>query len=201
MRTNIFKFNINDNYLLNQAIAKAVAVLKSGGLVVHPTNTCYGLAANIFNKLAVEKVYRFKGRNFNTPLSIIVNNFIEFKKYGTWYQIIEEIIKKDSKKMYTFVVPRKTTVPSHLNPNYSTVGIQIPKYKLSLSLLQNFCSPLTATSANISGMPNNYSVEELLTQLKQSKHYPDLILDGGKLPFRKPSSVIEVRGKSIKVLR
>lgn len=79
--------------------------------------------------------------------------------------------------------------------------MQILEYKFSLILLKKIGLPLTATSANIAGIDNNYSVGDLLIQLKSVKNYPDLILDGGRLPFRKPSSVIKVKEASIKALR
>ena len=201
MNLNIFKFNSKNRKEINAAVLKAVNVLKSGGIVVHPTDTCYGIAADITNRAAVEKVYNFKGRDYNKPLSIIVGDFEQFKKYGTWHPLVEEMITKNPKKQFTFVVKRKQTVPSYLNSDFSTIGMQIPKYKLSLAMLKKLGSPLTATSANFSGMPNNYSVEDLLIQLKSVKNYPDLILDGGRLLRRAPSSVVEVGGKTVKVLR
>ena len=201
MKLNIIKVDFNNQRAITDAVKKAAEVIGKRGIVIHPTDTCYGIATDIKNEEAVKKAYKFKGRNYNKPFSIIVSSFIEFKKYGQWFSLVEETIRKNPQKMFTFVVPRKKTVPFYLNPDFSTIGIQVPKYKFSLSLLKKIGSPSIATSANVSGMANVYSIEELLIQLKKTKNYPDLILDGGKLPFRKPSSVIEIKDKSVKVLR
>jgi len=198
MNLNIFKFNPKNKNEIKAAVLKSVSVLKSGGIVVHPTDTCYGVAVDINNEKAIDKVYKFKGRDFNNPLFIIVRSVSQFKKYGHWNLMIEKLVRESPEKMFTFVVPRKKTVPAFLNPNFETVGIQMPKNDFSLNLLKEFKSPLIGTSANLSNQPVNYSVKDLLSQLAKKKAYPDLILDAGKLSLKKPSSVVKLeKGKVI----
>ena len=201
MRRQIFKFNIKKQAEIDLAVEKAVAVLKKGGIVVHPTDTCYGIAADMSSKRAINKVYKFKGRDFNNPFFIIVKDINQFKQYGSWNKLAQEMIKQDPGKMFTFVVSRKKTVPNYLNPDFPTVGIQTPKNRFSLTLLKKFGSPVIGTSANIFSQPVVYSIKDLLTQLKKAGRYPDLILDGGRLPHKRPSSVVAIKGKNIKILR
>ncbi len=201
MNSNIFRFNLGSKSELEVAISRSVEVLKSGGVIVHPTDTCYGMAADINNQEAINKVYKLKGRDFNTPLFIIVRNIPEFKKYGEWNSGIKKIIQENPRKMFTFVVPRRKILPDFLNPDFKTVGVQTPKNKFSLSLLKKFGSPLIGTSANISGQPVVYSAEDLLAQFNRAKRYPDLILDVGRLAAKKPSSVVEIKKGKILFLR
>ena len=201
MNLNILKFDLKNVEEINTAVLKAVNVLKSGGIVVHPTDTCYGIAADMNNQAAIKKVYQFKGRDFNNPLFIIVKDITQFKKYGQWNLLAENMIKENPKKMFTFVVSRKKTVPACLNPNFDTIGIQMPKNEFSLTLLNKFKSPVIGTSANISNQPVVYSIKDLLTQLQKANRQPDLILDNGQMPSKKPSKVIIIKGKNIEILR
>ncbi len=197
----ILKFNPKSKSETLEAVNRSIEVLKKGGIIVHPTDTCYGIAADMHSQKGIKRVYQFKGRDFKNPLFIIVPNITQFKKYGRWNSLAQEMVKKNPKKMYTFVVARKKTVPSHLNPDFETVGIQMPKCLFSQVLLRKNRSPVIGTSANISNQPVVYSVQGLLKQLKSAKRYPDLILDAGKLQIKKPSSVVALKGRNIEILR
>lgn len=201
MNYQIIKFNSENLNEVKFATKKAALILNSGGIVVHPTDTCYGIAADIRKKEAIERVYKFKNRKINKPLFIIVNSYSEFSVYGVWHSVIEEMIKKNPDKMYTFVVKRKNKLPLYINPNITTIGIQIPKTKISLALIKANGSPLIGTSANISGQENNYSVNEFIKQITGWNFTPDLILDGGELVRKNPSSVINVEKGKVRVLR
>jgi len=197
----IFKFNPKSKLETQKAVNKSIEVLQKGGIIIHPTDTCYGVAADMNNQKAIKKVYKFKGRDFSNPLFIITSNITQFKKYGRWNSLAQKMVKKNPKKMYTFVVSRKKTVPVYLNPDFDTIGIQMPKCLFSQTLLKKFKSPVIGTSANISNQPAVYSIKDLLIQLKKVKRYPDLILDAGKLPIKKPSSVVKLKGKELIFLR
>jgi len=204
MKSLLIKFNPNNQKDFNQAVNKAAAVLKSGGVVVHPTDTCYGIAADIKNKKAIEKIYLLKKRNYKKPLKIIVRNFKEFKKYGQYYSIIKKLINKYQPYQISFVVPRTEATPSFLNPNNSTIGIQVPNHGICQKLLKKTNSPLIATSANISNEKECYNLIELFEQFNKNdtNQPPFLILYSGKLPYKKTSSVIKViNNKKIKIIR
>ena len=183
------------------AVEKAAKVLNDGGIVIHPTDTCYGIAANIFNLEAVKKVYQFKGREYQKPFNIIVRDFKQLKKYGHWHPIIKETIIQNPERMFSFILPRKRIIPSYFNSDFETIGIQIPKFNFSLSLLNLVDFPLVATSANLSTMKNVYSINALMKQIKKADVLPDLIVDGGRLPLRRPSSVVEIKNGKINYLR
>ncbi len=198
---NILKFNPKSKLETQRAVDESVIVLKKGGIIIHPTDTCYGIAADMGNEKAIKKVYRFKGRDFNKPCFIIARNVNQFKKYGSWNKLAQEMIEKNPRKMFTFVVSRKKMVPEFLNPDFDTVGIQMPKRPFSQVLLKDFGRPLVGTSANLSSLPVVYSIEELMDQLSDVKIYPDLILDGGRFPIKKPSSIIRIKGRKVEILR
>lgn len=195
----IIKIESLDN--LNEAINEAVIILKQGGIVIHPTDTCYGIAADTTNKEAVKKVYAFKKRHYNKPINIIVKDIGQFKKFGSWSPVIERFLSKPG-RMHSFVVKKSKNVPKYLNPKFKNIGIQIPKNLFSLSLLEKVKVPLVATSANISGFRNVYNLNTLFKQqIKKTDIKPDLIIDAGLLPYRKVSQVIKITGNNYKIIR
>lgn len=185
---------------LHEVLDEAVLVLRSGGIIVHPSDTCYGIAADIFNEKAIKKVYNFKKRDIDKPINIIVKNIDDFKKYGGWNELISDFLSKE--KMHSFVVRKTANVPKFLNPEFNNLGIQIPRHCLSREMLIKMNGPLTATSANISGENSVYSVKELLAQTKESEVLPDLIIDAGEIPKNEPSKIIEIiNSNKYKILR
>lgn len=194
---------INKNKALDKerAIRKAVEILKRGGLVIHPTDTCYGIAADPSSRRAIRNVYRFKGRDYKKPLFIIVKDLKSFKKYGKYCRTMEKVLNKYPNSQFTFITKKKDTVPSFLNPGYETIGIQIPKIDFSLSLLSIYGRPLIGTSANHSGMKECYTSKGLTISIGNEYDFPILILDYGTLPKRPVSNVIEVCNNGIKLIR
>lgn len=170
-----------------KAIAEAVKILKMGGTLVYPTDTCYGLGVDITNLLAVDKIYRIKGRAFRKPLSVIVRNLAQIKKMAEVDKKREKILKKYLPGPVTFVL---------LNLDYktfkqNTVGFRIPDYKITQLIADKVDFPYATTSANVSNKPPCYSVTEVNKQFKNQKYQPDLILDAGKLSKNPPSTVVD----------
>lgn len=188
---------INPSKPSKKTIAEAVKTMQLGGLVVYPTDTCYGLGADITNPVAIAKIYKMKGRNPNKPLSMIIKNFSEIEN------MIE--IDKKRKKFILSYLPGPVTFIL-LNTDYkflrqNTIGLRIPDYKITklISELANF--PYTTTSANISGKDVCYTTKDIIEQFKDRVIQPDLILDGGDLSDNVPSTVIDIIKWPPKILR
>jgi len=178
-------------------IDKAIEVLKNGGVVAYPSDTCYGLGADITNPFALDKLYKIKRREYNKPISIIVKSIKEIEKIA--------IVDENQKQFLKKYLPGEITVIL-LNTDFSnfknnSLGIRMPKYKLLQILAEKFAQPFSSTSANIAGLPACYSAEEVIYQFKNNKHQPDLLLDGGILPKRSPSTVVNLIKWPPKVLR
>lgn len=185
-----------------KALQEAIKVLKSGGIVAHPTDTCYGFAAMIFSKKAIVKLYRLKKMSKKKPVSILVSSIREAKKYGVWNKTAEALARKFWPGAFTLVVKRKESLPNFLNPGTETIGIRISADRFSKSLVKRLASPVTTTSANITGLRTPYSVKEIIRQFKNQKMKSDLIINGGALSRKNPpSSVIDVVWKTLRVIR
>lgn len=176
-----------------KAISRAVEVLRAGGVVMHPTETCYGLAVDIFNEKALEKLYRIKGRDADKPLSILVDGFGMASEYGLFSQKAEELASKYWPGALSIVVPRKRSLPEFLNGGYEFVSIRCSSDNFSTEMVREFGGPITTTSANKTGGEPLYIADGL--------EGVDLVIDGGEISKNKPSTIVKVDGDGVQVLR
>jgi len=186
----------------NYAIEKAAKVIKAGGLVIFPSDTVYILAMDPTNQKAVNKLLAFKNRWTGKAISIAVLN----KKMAEDYVKLSE----NGQSIYTNLLPGPFTVVSAgkhkvavgIEAENGTLGIRIPQNKHIHDLVEILGKPVTATSANLSGRTPHYSIESFLKTLSKKKmEMIDLVVDGGKLPKNKPSTVIDATESEIKILR
>lgn len=198
---NIIK--INSHQPVKNTLKQAVQALQQGQILVIPTETAYGLAADATNPRAVKKIYHLKGRSFKKFLPLIVSSSSQLRQWFKLNKLENQLIKKYPG--VTFVLTPHPTVTSqpqlYLLTNQITCAVRVSLNKIAKSLAKKIGRPITATSANLSGQKNCYSVDELIRQLDRRKYQPDLILDAGPLPKRKPSTIVQVEGEQIKILR
>jgi L-threonylcarbamoyladenylate synthase len=182
-------------------IEKTVEVLQQGGLVVFPSDTVYGLLVDAYNEKAVRKLIAFKNRPPGKPISVFVDwDFLCDLVLVSEKQ--KELLKNILPGPFTVVLKSKGKACPLLESEKKTLGVRIPDYQPVNSLVKKFKKPITATSANLSGKSPHYSIESLLKQLPESKKkLIDLIVDAGKLPRNKPSTVIDLVEENIKILR
>lgn len=181
---------------------KTIETLQSGGLVVFPTDTVYGLLCDASNNEAVEKLISFKERPAGKPISIFVSDLEMAKKY---VQIDEETVRRLQTFLpgpYTLVLRTKHKLPQQLESENGTLAIRIPDNKRIIDLVKTFGKPLTATSANLAGRTPHYSLSSFHKQVSQGRvKLINLMVDGGELPHHKPSTVIDFTTSDLKVLR
>jgi L-threonylcarbamoyladenylate synthase len=184
-------------------IDKAVEVLKKGGVVVYPTDTAYGLAVDATNLAAVKKLYRLKGRDFKKPIHVIVPDRASLIQIASLDPQATKLIKKFWPGPLTLVLPLKAKGTSWqiLSTGTKTIGVRYPDHPTALGLVKTFGKPTTTTSANISSQPNTYSITEIKKQFAKSRLKPDFYLDGGRLRITKPSTVVSLANKHVKILR
>lgn len=183
------------------AAFKAAQVLLRGGVVMHETETCYGLAADILNSEAVSKVYRIKGMERSKPVSIMVRDLEEARKYGKFDDLSLRLAEKFWPGPLTIVVPRGENLPEFLNEGNGFVGIRCPDSELASLMLREFGGALTTTSANVSGVAQVYDVMSFLNQVRDREDLPDLIVDSGMIVENPPSTIVRVESGRVEFLR
>ncbi|HKY74140.1 MAG TPA: L-threonylcarbamoyladenylate synthase, partial [Patescibacteria group bacterium] len=186
----------------SDAVCTAVAVLQSGGLVVYPTETTYGIGADVTNQSAIDALLAYKTKRDGKPLSVMVQDQRMAERYV--------VLNESAKKVYRQFLPGPVTVVSTAKEllakgvvsAMNTVGIRISSYPLVTAIVAAFGKPITATGANASYKKRPYSVQDILDHLtEKQKGMIDLIIDAGELPHNEPSTVIDTTLDNIEVLR
>lgn len=177
-------------------LRKSANLIKAGGLVVYPTETCYGLGADPTSSKAVEEVYKVKNRPRDKPLPIAVSGLEQMKEYGKVDNKVEEVVKEFLPGPLTLILKKRGKLPSELSEK--GVAFRIPDHPIPIGIIIEAGVPITSTSANISGEPPIYSAEEA-KEVFEGK--VDLILDAGELERTRPSTVLDLTGRKPKVLR
>lgn len=190
--------NLRDS---EEAIVEAAKIMLSGGTVVFPTDTVYGLGCDATNEYAVKKVFKIKGRKETKPMAIIVRDLEMAKKVAFVDKRLEKALNIIWPGAVTAVLWRKYKLPEILTAKEQTIGLRIPDYKLTHLLAENMGRPYVATSANISGRQATTKIDEVLEYFKESFLKPDLILDAGDLKFCEPSTVLDLSKAKPKIVR
>lgn len=185
---------MNDN-----EIKHAAQIIKNSGTVVFPTETVYGLGGNAFDEKAIDKIFKIKKRNYNKPISGLVNN-IEMLKSVTSNISKEEylIIKKLMPGPITLIMKKNPNIPNILTSNTDTIGIRIPANDIALKLIEYSEVPIATSSANISGKNNNIYFDEIKTELKNKV---DSYINGGKPSIGIASTVVKIENGEPIILR
>ena len=170
-------------------ITTAGQIVKKGGVIIFPTDTVYGLGCAAEDKKAIARIYRLKKRGGHKPLPVLIPSLAAADRMGARLNRQGKIlVKKFWPGPLTLVVGTKSG---------KTIGLRIPKQKLSLSLLRK-TGPLATTSANLSGRPSARSLAEIPVALRNAV---DLVIDGGDCPLSIESSVVDATGDEVKILR
>ncbi len=179
-------------------IEEAARVLSHGGVVAFPTDTVYGLGADIHNRSAVDRVYEIKGRPKEAPLPVLI---ADISRITDVVDHPEPLALRLAELAWpggiTLVLP--TTLPlaaAVLQDGY--VGVRVPDDPFCLRLINAFGGPITGTSANLSGHPPAVNAKQVRKQLGNAVDY---VLDIGEAQQKKPSTVVRITGQTIEVLR
>ena len=195
------RVNVQDNQYLTKVIERAISVLGNGGIIVYPTDTLYGIGVDALNTGALQNVFTVKGREEQKPLSVLVSDLEMADIYVHISPFAKKVMKRLLPGPYTFLLPRKDTVPDALVAGGRVLGIRIPDSELCRELSRRFGRLVTATSANISGAENKLTIDKILTQFGPAKESIDLVIDGGSFPPSLGSTVIDLSGDSVVIVR
>ncbi len=175
-----------------EAIDRAAAAIRSGELVVYPTETVYGLGADALSSSAIERVFAAKGRSRDRPLSMAVPDAETAASYTRLTDRERTFITRFLPGPVTVVVERCSEIPDELTGGRERVGLRIPDHPVALALLAEV-APITATSANRSGEPNARRVADLDPAIRGRS---EAVLDGGALEGTE-STVVDVEAGTI----
>jgi L-threonylcarbamoyladenylate synthase len=181
------------------AIADAVAALKRGEVIAFPTETLYGLGADALNSAAIKKVFQLKGRDPGNPIPVLVANRDMLDSLVVPVSpLAERLMEKFWPGPLTLVLPARKEAPPPLLNRSGAIGVRISSQPIATELVRTLGRPLTATSANPTGHPPARTIE-------QARNYFDgfieKFIDGGELTAKNGSTVAEIIGDTIRIIR
>ena len=182
-----------------------VEELMQGNSVIFPTETSYGLGCDATNQEAVNKIYEIKGRDFNKPLLVVVSDVEMAKKYLAWNDVLDELAKKywiNHAAPLTIVGQALASeLAQGVITKENTLAVRVTHHSWLKKIVAEFGGPVVATSANISGEGELYSVADVIKTFENRSAKPDVVVDGGDLLRVKPSTLVSVESGNLKVLR
>lgn len=193
----ILKLDLEDKNLFKEI----VEILKQGKIIIYPTDTLYGFGVNVFDKIAIDKLFRIKQRPRTKPMPIIVRNMAMARRVAYIDLRTEKILSALWPGPVTVVLPRKDIIPSIVSGGKNTIGIRIPNSEFVKTLFSLIDFPITSTSVNISGKEPLRKADEINEAFENEKYRPDLIIDASVLPEAKASTVIDLTTSKPKILR
>jgi L-threonylcarbamoyladenylate synthase len=169
---------------------RAVEILAGGGILAYPTETFYGLGVDSTNEKAINKIFTVKGRDFKNPISLII------RQKADAYSLVQEVPDTAEKLMsgfwpgaLTIVFSASDKVSPLLTAQTGKIGLRVSSHPIAGKITEKIKRPLTATSANQSGMPECSSAPEVINQIGDRV---DAIIDGGQTRGGKASTIIDV---------
>ena len=183
----------------NNEIYRAAEIIRKGGIVAFPTETVYGLGTDVFNPLAVARIFEVKRRPYFDPLIVHVANPADVEKL---VKGIPSNAKKLTERFWpgplTVVLLKEEAIPDIVTAGLPTVAIRMPNHSMALSLIKESQCPIAAPSANPFGYLSPTTAEHVREQLGDQV---DLILDGGPCLVGIESTIISFIGKKPVLLR
>ncbi len=181
-----------------EARERAAQVIAAGGVIAFRTDTFYGLGADPFNREALSRVNSLKGRDGGKPILVVISNADEAERFVNRSPRFNTVSNRHWPGALTIVAQAKPEVPDELTAGSRTVGLRLPDDETVRSFIRACGGALTATSANLAGEPPARSAEEVAQAFPADL---DLIVDGGAARGDKPSTVLDLSGQHIRLIR
>jgi tRNA threonylcarbamoyl adenosine modification protein (Sua5/YciO/YrdC/YwlC family) len=178
-------------------INKAVEVLKSGGIIIFPTDTYYGLGCDIYNKDGIEQIFRIKNEMDNKLFSFICSDLKDIANYAKVSDYAYRTMKHLLPGPYTFILPAAKLVPKKLWMKRKTVGIRVPDHSVTIQIVKDLGNPIVSTSTTTrKGDPllDPFEIKNIFNS------QVDLMLASRSVSFE-PSSVIDLSGEEPEIIR
>ena len=172
-------------------IERAAEIVKSGGVIVYPTDTSYGLACDPRIPEALERLLAVKRRDRRTGVPLLFNNLEQCEVYHDFGSLEKVLVRLFWPGILTLIVDARSDVPKHITADRSTIAIRVPNHVIPRGIAQKIGGPIVGTSANRSGGPSPFDVTIALNQLGEEV---DLYIDGGPSVSTDNSTVIGVEG-------
>jgi tRNA threonylcarbamoyl adenosine modification protein (Sua5/YciO/YrdC/YwlC family) len=180
-------------------IRHAVQIMREGGVVVYPTDSCYALGCHIGDKAAMERISRIRETDKHHHFTLICRDLSEIAKYARVNNQQYRTLKAFTPGPYTFILQATRETPKRLqNPKRRTIGIRVPEHPVPQALLTELGEPIMSSTLHLPGdsmpMTDAREIQERLL------HQVDAVIDGGNCGLE-PTSVVDLEGPAPVVTR
>ena len=180
-------------------LARAAEVVREGGIIVIPTDSCYALGCHLGDKAAVDRIREIRGVDERHHLTLMVRDLSEIAQYARVDNVQYRMLKAATPGSYTFILEGTKELPRRLlHPKRKTIGLRVPDHVVALALLQELNEPLLTATLQLPGddepMTEGWEIKDRLDGMV------DLILDGGHCGTE-PTTVIDLTGGSPELVR
>jgi len=180
---------------IDDILEAAARVIFSGGVIIFPTDTVYGIGCDPFEIAAIERIFAAKGRDASKPLTFHLGTVVEYLEYTKGHQLGEYVGKRLLPGPVTLILPKPEWVNPVITGGMRTLGFRIPDDALSCAILDR-CGPLATTSANESGRPAYRGEGD-----REPLPAVDLFIESGPTRYRRESSVLDLTTDPPRLLR
>jgi len=191
------RYGCTNGKLSANDLAEVVKIIKNGELIVYPSETVYGIGADIFNASAAKKVFLAKHRPFDMPLSVGVADMKTAKLIADIDENAEKLMEEFMPGPLTIIVKKNKCVPDIVTSNSQKVGIRIPDHPAAMQIMKK-AGPIVATSANLHSRPDAVKVLEAERDLGEAI---SAYIDDGPCPLGKPSTIVWLMDGEVEIIR
>lgn len=171
-------FTIYPNNINLRLIRQAVAILRDGGIVVYPTDSCYALGCHLDDKNAVMRIRQIRQLDDQHHLTLMCRDLSEISRYARVDNAQFRLLKANTPGSYTFILEATKEVPKRLqHPKRSTIGIRVPDHPVALALLEELGEPMSSSTLILPDEVWPLNDAELIRDLLEKQ--VDAVIDGG----------------------
>jgi len=175
-----------------------LSLLHEGRVIGFPTDTAYGLGADPFNDSAIAEIFRIKGRPESKPILLLVDSLQMTEQVAHAVPFLRPVAEAFWPGPLTLILPAREVLPQSVTAGTGTIGVRWPICPFATMLVNMFGNPITATSANRTGQQTCVTAAEVSEQIGEML---PVLIDGGELPARSGSTLLDLTGETPVLLR
>lgn len=191
-------FEIHPDNPQHRLIKQAADILRSGGVIVYPTDSSYALGCHIGDKAAMERIVAIRRLADSHHFTLVCRDLSELSLYAKVDNAVYRLLKANTPGSYTFILPASKEVPRRLqDAKRKTIGLRVPDHAIAQALLEEMGEPIMSTTLIL---PGEEQPESIAWEIREKlEHAVDLVIDGGWCGIE-PTTMIEFDG-DINILR
>ncbi len=185
-------FTLHPTHPEARLVKRAVDIVRKGGLIAYPTDSCYALGCHIGDKSAMERIRRVRGVDDRHHFTLVCRDLSDIGTFAKVNNAQYRLLKAHTPGSYTFILEATRELPRRLaHPKRATVGVRVPEHPVTQALLTELNEPLLSSTLMLPGDENPLNDAEAIRA--RLEHEVDLILDGGVCGIE-PTTVIDLSG-------